>query len=162
MSGIQILGVAVLIIGILLIGVEFYMPGFGLPGISGTVFTVVGIFLAGKTTTERVIAGVVAIVLIAVMLVISILVFNSQKIKSPIKLDTDLPGKNVFIDEEDMEFLIGRTGTAVTDLRPSGKGEFEGVKLDIESSNDFIKKGSALVITEIKNHRIIVKTEEEK
>lgn len=159
MSGIQILGVAVLIIGILLIGVEFYMPGFGLPGISGTVFTVIGIFLAGRTTTERVIVGVVAIVLIAVMLVISMLLLNSQKIKSPIKLDTDLSGRNAFIDEEDMEFLIGRTGTAVTDLRPSGKGEFEGVKLDIESSNDFIKKGSALVITEIKNHRIVVKAE---
>ncbi len=156
MSIIQIVGIVVLIIGILLIGVEFYMPGFGLPGISGTIFTVIGIFLAGGNTSGRILVGIIAIVLIAAMLVISILLFNSQKIKSPIKLDTDLPGKNVFIDEEDMEFLVGRTGSALTDLRPSGKGEFEGVKLDIVSSNNYIKKGSALVISEIRNHRIIV------
>ena len=44
MGAVQILGIVVLILGILLIGVEFYMPGFGLPGIAGTVCTAAGIF----------------------------------------------------------------------------------------------------------------------
>ena len=93
------------------------------------------------------------------MLVISIVVFSSKKIKSPIKLDTDLQGKNLFIDEEDMEYLIGKKGVAITDLRPSGKGEFDGVKLDILSSNYYIKKDTPLMITEVKNNRIIVQEE---
>ena len=156
MAAIQILGIIVLLLGIILIGVEFYMPGFGLPGISGTIFTVVGIWLTGRTMTERIIVGMVAIVVIAVMLVISIIIFNSKKIKSPIKLETDLQGKNLFIEEKDMEYLIGKKGVAMTDLKPSGKGEFDGVKLDIISSSYYIKKGSALVISAIKNNRIIV------
>ena len=156
MEATQILGIVVLLIGIILIGVEFYMPGFGIPGISGTICAVAGIFLTGRNATERVIVGVITIVIVAVMLVISIIVFNSKKVKSPLKLDTDLQGKNLFIEEKDMEYLIGKKGIAATDLRPSGKGEFDGVKLDISSTNSFIQKGTALVITAIKNNRIIV------
>ena len=159
MGAVQILGVVVLIIGILLIGVEFYMPGFGFPGIAGTIFTAAGIFLTGKSMQERVIIGVIAIVIIAVMLVISIVIFGSKKVKSPIKLDEDLQGKNLFIEEKDMEYLIGKKGVALTDLRPAGKGEFDGVKLDILSANYYIKKDSALVITEVKNNSIIVEEE---
>ena len=93
--------------------------------------------------------------MIAAILVVDLVLFNSKKIKSPIKLDTDLQGKNLFIEEKDMEYLIGRRGTAITDLRPSGKGEFDGVKLDVTAS-DFINKGTKLVITSIKNNRIFV------
>lgn len=156
MQAIQILGLVILIIGILLIGVEFYMPGFGIPGISGTIFAAAGIYLAGANTSQRIIIGVITIVILVVMLVISILVFSKND-KSPIKLDTDLNGKNLFIEEEDMEYLVGKSGVALTDLRPLGKGEFDGVKFDVVSDNYFIKKGTALVISKIDNNKIIVK-----
>jgi len=61
MGAVQILGLVVLIIGILLIGVEFYLPGFGVPGIAGTVFTAAGIFLTGRNVQERVVVGIIAI-----------------------------------------------------------------------------------------------------
>ena len=156
MGAVQILGVVVLIIGILLIGVEFYLPGFGVPGIAGTVFTAAGIFLTGRSVQERVVVGIIAIVVIAVMLVISIVIFSSKKIKSPIKLDEDLQGKDLFIEEKDMEYLIGKKGVAISDLKPAGKGEFDGVKFDVMSANYYIKKDSVLVITEVKDNRIIV------
>lgn len=155
MGVIQILGIIVLIIGIVLIGIEFYLPGFGVPGVLGIICTVSGIFLAGKTMYERIIVGAISIIVIAVMLVVSIIIFNSKKIKSPIKLDTDLQGKNLFIDEKDMEYLIGKKGTAITDLRPSGKGEFDGVKLDVITSG-YIAKGTELKIVAIKNNKIFV------
>ena len=156
METIQILGIVVLIIGILLIGVEAYVPGFGIPVICGILFTLAGVFMTGRNNSERILVGAVAIVVIVAMLVISIIVFGSRTVNSPIKLDTDLQGKNLFIEEKDMEYLIGRKGRAITDLRPSGKGEFDGVTLDILTSG-YIKKGTDLTITEIKNNRIIVK-----
>ena len=159
MGTVQILGLIVLLVGIVLVGVEFILPGFGIPGMAGIIFTAAGIFLTGRNASERIMVGIIAVLIIAVMLVVSILVFSSKKIKSPIKLDTDLPGKNLFIDEQDMEYLIGKKGVAVTDLKPSGKGEFDGVKFDILSGNYYIKRGAALVITEVKNNRIIVEEE---
>ena len=100
MGALQILGIVVLIIGMVLIGIEFYVPGFGVPGISGIVCTVVGVFLVGRNAQERILTGAVSIVVIAIMLVISIIIFNSKKVKSPIKLDNELPGKNLFIEED--------------------------------------------------------------
>ena len=155
MEAIQILGIVVLIIGIVLIGVEFFLPGFGVPGVSGIICTVTGIFLTGRDMSERIMVGVIAIVIIAIVLVVSIIVFNSKKIKSPIKLETDLQGKNLFIEEKDMEYLLGKKGVAITDLRPSGKGEFDGVKLDVITTG-YIKKGTDLTITAIKNNKIFV------
>ena len=116
-----------------------------------------GIYLAGRDNGERIFIGVIAIVIIAVMLVISICIFKSKKIKSPIKLETDMQGKNLFIEEKDMEYLLGKKGVACTDLRPSGKGEFNGVKLDILSDGEFIKKGVKITVTEIKNNKIFVR-----
>ncbi|MCR5828900.1 MAG: serine protease [Lachnospiraceae bacterium] len=157
MEVVNILGIIVLLVGIVLIGIEFFLPGFGLPGISGIICVAAGIYLTGRDMTERLVVGVIAILVIAIMLVISIILFKSKKVKSPIKLETDLPGKNLFIDESDMNYLVGKKGTALTDLRPSGKGEFEGVKLDVLSSGEFIEKGKNLEIAEIKNNKIFVK-----
>lgn len=156
MGMIQVLGILVLLVGIALIGLEFYMPGFGVPGVCGIIASAAGIFLTGRNASERIAVGVIAIVIIAVMLVVSVIIFNSKKVKSPIKLDTDLQGRNLFIDETDMEYLIGKKGVALTDLRPSGKGEFDGVKLDILSNGDYIKKDNSIVIKEIKNNKIFV------
>ena len=156
MDAIPVLGIVVLVVGVILIGVEFYLPGFGFPGVFGIILTAAGIFLTGRDWSERALVGVITIVVIAVMLVISIIVFNSKKVKSPIKLETDLQGKDLFIDGEDMEYLIGKKGVAVTDLKPSGKGEFDGVVLDVISGT-YVAKGASLEIREIKNNKIIVK-----
>ena len=42
------------------------------------------------------------------MKIVSIIIFSSKKVRSPIKLDTDLQGKNLFIEEKDMGYLIGK------------------------------------------------------
>ena len=126
MEALQILGILVLLIGMILLGIEFYMPGFGLPGICGIICTGAGIFLTGRNMSERIITGVIAIVVIAVMLVISIIIFSSKKVRAPIKLDTEIQGRDLFIEGKDMEYLIGKKGEAATDLRPSGKGDFDG------------------------------------
>ena len=156
MEMIQILGIVTIVIGVVLIGVEFYLPGFGVPGIAGIICTSVGIFLAGRDATERIMIGLITLAVIAVMLVISIMLLNSKKVKSPIKLDTDLSGRDLFIEEKDMNYLVGKKGVAITDLRPAGKGEFDGVRLDIFSEGNYIKRGKTLTIKEIRNNKIIV------
>jgi len=157
MTAINIIGIIILIIGIILIGLELYIPGFGLPGISGIICTIAGVFMTGRNTTERIIMGIVAAIVISLVVIVSILLFNSGKLKMPLRLDTDLSGKDNFIEEKDMAYLIGKKGISISDLRPSGKGEFDGVKFDVIAKGEFITKGSKLIITEIKNNNLIVK-----
>ena len=54
------------------------------------------------------------------------------------------------------ETLIGRKGKAVTPLRPSGIGEFDGKRRDVVAAGDFIDQDSEIVIAEVHGNRIVV------
>ena len=58
-----------------------------------------------------------------------------------------------------MEYLIGKTGVAATDLRPGGKGSFDGIYFDVLSEGMYVKKGQGIKITRIKDNKIIVMEE---
>ena len=50
----------------------------------------------------------------------------------------------------------GRTGTAVTLLRPSGKAKIDGEVYDVVTQGDFIPQGSTVRVLKISGTRIIV------
>ena len=51
---------------------------------------------------------------------------------------------------------IGLRGEAATDLRPSGKGRFEGLWLDIIADGEYIEKGTPLQVVRHEGARIVV------
>ena len=159
MSPIEILGIVLLAAGIVLVCIEIYIPGFGVPGISGLIAIAIGIYLKAATVKEGLMMIFIAAVIIGVMLVLSIILFKSSRIKSPIKLETEISGKNQFTEEESGSALVGEKGIALTDLRPAGKAEFGGEELTVLSKGSFIRKGSRLEIIEVNNNQIFVKGE---
>lgn len=52
--------------------------------------------------------------------------------------------------------LVGKTGIAVTPLRPGGKIEIGGVPYDVVTDGDFIEKGEPIRITALEGIRIVV------
>ncbi len=55
---------------------------------------------------------------------------------------------------------VGLRGVAMTDLRPAGKGDFNGRLLDVSASNGFIEEGKSIVVTGEDGLRILVKEED--
>ncbi len=53
---------------------------------------------------------------------------------------------------------VGTTGTAISLLRPSGKGFFDGRVLDVKSEGDFIEKDTAIRVVRIEGNVVIVET----
>jgi len=53
--------------------------------------------------------------------------------------------------------LLGTTGVAETNLRPSGKGRFGEQLIDVVTEGDLIQKGAAITITEVQGSRVVVK-----
>lgn len=152
------LGILLLVVGIALIGVEIFMPGFGVFGISGIVLTVIGIIL----TTDSFLAALVLILVILAILgiLIALAIRSARKGKisqSPLILKDELDKESGYSSTKDMEFFIGREGTALTDLRPAGMCDFDGVKLDVVSEGDFIKRDSQVKIINVEGRRIVVK-----
>ncbi len=156
MDTVMMIGILLLIAGFILIGVEMVVPGFGVPGISGIVCLMAGIFLTADSIEQGVLITVVVIVALGILMTIIMGFLSQKKFKSPIILDTDVKA-GVPIDSSDLTYLLGKEGVAATDLKPAGKGDFEGVELDIFSEGQYIKKGTRIVISKVNQKKLMVK-----
>lgn len=157
LSTLEIIGLVILIVGIILIGVEMMIPGFGVPGISGTICVIIGIVMMAKTWEQGLRIAAIVIVILALILAIVVMFFHSKKIKSPIILDKELTKDPGYLSAMDLEYLIGKQGVTTTALRPTGKCDIEGVTFEVKSESQYIEKDSKVVIIKIQSNTIIVK-----
>lgn len=149
------LGIVLLIAGFILVGIEMVVPGFGAPGISGIVCLIGGIILTAKNIEEGLTMTVIVVVILAVMMTVAMVFL--KHVKSPIILDTEIKSNKGYISISDMEYLVGKEGTAVTDLRPAGKCDIEGVEFDVRTEGRYILRGSKVIISRIHENMIMVK-----
>lgn len=156
------IGIALLIAGFVLIGIELVVPGFGAPGITGIICLVGGVFLVTNSLEEGILVTVVVIVVLSILMAVIIGLMHYRKFKSPIILDTEVRPENGYLESSDLNYLLGREGIATTDLRPSGKGNFDGIELDIISEGVYITKGSRIVIHKINANKLTVRALEGK
>lgn len=77
-----------------------------------------------------------------------------------IALKTEMPKEDGYLGIPDLKHLIGKTGTAFSDLRPSGSVELEleGQKelMDCISEGGYIEKGSPVIVREQRGPSLVV------
>ncbi len=54
------------------------------------------------------------------------------------------------------ESLLGKTGTAVTNLRPSGLVEIDGRRIDVVARGSAIDKGATVEVVDVSSNRVVV------
>ena len=155
MEPLVVLGIVLLIAGFVLVGIEMVVPGFGAPGISGIVCLIGGIILTAKNIEEGLTMTVIVVVILAVMMTVAMVFL--KHVKSPIILDTEIKSTKGYISVSDMEYLVGKEGLAVTDLRPAGKCDIEGVEFDVRTEGRYIMRGNKVIISRIHEYMIMVK-----
>ena len=156
MDVVMIIGLILLIAGFVLAGIEMVVPGFGAPGICGIICLVAGVLLTADSVEVGIFITVVVIVILGILMTVIMGFLSQKKFRSTIVLDEDLKA-GVPINSSDLEYLIRKEGKASTDLKPAGKGNFEGIELDIFSEGPYIKKGTSIVISRINENRLMVK-----
>jgi len=156
MTPFEIIGIVLLIAGFVLAGIEMAVPGFGLPGISGIISLVLGIIFTADTVSEGIIMAIIVIVILGIMLAVAMALLGSKKMKSPMVLREDVKGEQGFLESSDLEYLVGKEGVAATDLRPAGKGNFDGIEFDILSGGSYINKGNKIRIIKVKDNKLVV------
>jgi membrane-bound serine protease (ClpP class) len=175
------------LLGLGLLAVEiFILPGFGVIGISGII--VIGLslvlsmqdFVIPTADWEWNILGrnvvIVILGIIAAVTGIAVIVLLGPRIRifDPLTLKTRITGTAGGVDPdavkdvsasggagEDYTPLLGRTGRAVTTLRPSGKAQIEGRVYGVETEASFTERGSAVRVTRVLGNRIVVEEFEE-
>lgn len=152
-----ILAIGLFITGFILIGVEMITPGLHAPGIIGTACLVVAVFLISDTFEEGAIVTIIVLALLGIMLAVILGLLSKGRLKSPIILKEEQNKDKGYISSSDLNYLLGKEGIALTDLRPSGTGNFEGIDFDVISEGKYISKDTKLVIYKVQGSKLIVK-----
>lgn len=162
----------IILLGLVLMGVEvFVLPGFGIAGFAGIAFITVGFILAMQNfvvpdpdfpwqmnilinNVIRVLGSLILAFLGGLLAVRFVLPRLSTQTAGPF-LVSDL--KDAHADSEETgRANTGDTGLAITYLRPSGKAEIKGDIFDVIADNEYIEKGTPVVIKQIRGNWIVV------
>ncbi|MDF2486072.1 MAG: hypothetical protein K0R46_2240 [Herbinix sp.] len=157
MGATLIIAIILFIAGFILIGIEMAIPGFSIPGISGIVCLAVAIFLVSDSFVEGAIIALIIMALLGMMFAVILGLLSKAKLKSPIILKDEQNKEKGFISSSDLKYLLGKHGVAITDLRPSGTADFDGIEFDVISEGKYISKDTKLVIYKVQGSKLIVK-----
>lgn len=151
------------VIGVGLLVVEAFMPGFGLPGISGVILQVASVALTWVEHGPVAALGATLILLSVDAIAISLALHSATKgklSKSKLILRDTESNEAGYRSNEDMEVFLGKEGTTITVLRPTGMAEFDGVRLNVVSEGEFVQNGVKVRIVDVEGSRILVRTVE--
>jgi len=144
-----------LLMGMGLIIVEVFLPGFGLPGISGIVLVGIGILIAGFHFGAVTAVGILLVIIAILAVLISWVLRHVANGGGSSKLF--LRDAQEMNDAEDMKALIGHSGIAKSMLRPSGIGDFDGVRLNVVTEGGYVEIGRPIRIVGVEGNRIVVR-----
>jgi membrane-bound ClpP family serine protease len=152
-----VLGVLLFIAGFVLIGIEMITPGLHAPGIIGFACLIAAIFLVSDTLVEGVIITLIVLTLIGIMLAVILGMLSNGVLKSPIILKEEQNKDKGYLSSNDLNYLLGRQGIAISDLRPTGTANFDGIEFDVISEGKYVSKDTRLVIYKVQGSKLIVK-----
>jgi membrane-bound ClpP family serine protease len=138
----MIVAIGLGILGLILIYFEFFVPG-GILGVLGGVFILAGISLS--IWEQRHMYWVFLYVLALVFLLVFTIRFALWKLKQKPSFYASDDQEGYLASKFDRE-LIGKEGKTITNLKPSGHIEVDGVQYQAVSESSYIKKGESVKI----------------
>ena len=155
-----ILGVALLLIEL------FVIPGFGVAGIAGIVLMLGSVFFVFRNAykLETAVFGLSFAIILAFALAIALsYVLPKTRTWNHLVLSTVMDSGVGFhsAPREDFQGYVGKTGIALTPLRPAGTVRVDDKRLDVVTVGDFIMRETPVKIINVEGSKIFVEAIDE-
>ena len=154
--------------GLVLLGIEaFVVPGFGIFGVAGIVAILTGLYMSllGNIPTmpDFTRAGWVLISSMLLLIgsawaLIRTLPSSSRLTESGIFLLAKTASAIGYESAEVRSDLVGKHGTAITDLRPAGTAIIGDERIDVVSESEWISAGTPVKVLSAEGYRHIVRS----
>lgn len=144
---------ACIVFGFLLVLVEiFLIPGIGFAGVLGATLICVG---GGLVWVEHgMAAGLATLVGSGLLSLLLVWAFWRSGAAKRFVLHSKLDRESREKDQH--ASLVGKTGRAVTSLRPAGQAEIDGERYDVVTDGAFVEVGVAIRVDEVEGFRVVV------
>ncbi|MBP2653863.1 MAG: hypothetical protein H6Q73_1432 [Firmicutes bacterium] len=143
--------------GALAIIVELYVPGFGIFGIGGITAILTSFFLtlgADSMALNILAASIIAAIIIFLLLLKKL---PSSRLWLKFVLENAATSKAGYIASSDYLSYLGCQGITLTQLRPAGTVEIDGVHLDVVSEGEYIEARTLIKVIAVNGNRIVVR-----
>lgn len=156
-----ILGVEAILLfllGLVLLVVEvFIIPGFGVAGILGLLSVGASMFMSFPDPRSAIQAIAITVVAVVVVVLFFLKRFQKSSLWGRVILSQQQDGDEYRPASIDYTSLVGATGQARTQLRPSGSVEVNGEFYDAVSEGAMIPVGATVRIIKVEGTRIVVR-----
>jgi membrane-bound serine protease (ClpP class) len=163
----SIVEILLFIAGIILIAVEiFVIPGFGVAGIGGIILILASLFLSLTGGLQffdyDIIASAIiqlAVALVGAFLLILLLAkfLPKSNLFNRLVLAESETAEQGYVSYPSAKELIGTDGIALTDLRPAGSAEINGIRYDVIADWQFIERGKRVKVIRVEGIKVVVK-----
>ena len=159
---ISIVSIILFFVGLGLITVELFIPGIGIFGGLGLVALILAIVFQAQTFLQGLVLFLIIAAIVAVLALIILRSFRKGRLfKSSLVLKNRAAKEEGYVSNDDNTSLVGKTGTALSILRPAGRADIDGTICDVVTGGEFIERGEKVIVIEAIGRRILVKKEDE-
>ena len=155
-TGLTFWSLMLLILGLIFLVAELFHPGFGAFGILGLIAFGLDILISSRTVAQGLLFTAIAALIVLIFLILGARLIMKGKMPKKLVLKEENSGTAGFYAMEDYTTLMGKRGSAVTVLRPSGIALIDGERVDVVTRGEFIDKDAPLRVVEIEGGRIVV------
>jgi membrane-bound serine protease (ClpP class) len=144
----------IFLVGIGLLIAEIFIPSFGLLGVAGFGCVFLGLFmaLAGdfNTLTPGRISETFSTLAVSIVGLIAIAPWFK-------KITNQVASGDMTEIVASIRQLLGKEGTAITQLRPGGLAMIDGRKVDVVTTGEFLDRGAEVIVVDVSSNRVMVK-----
>lgn len=158
MNSLILIALLLYIVGLVLVVVEAHIPGFGIPGISGLVCLLIGIYIIadGDLIKASVYFIGTIVILIGGLWVLYNTGYGRKHLRTFFLFENQSKEKG-YVSTEIFDNIVGKEGYVATPLRPAGAIVIGEKKYDAVSDGEFIEKDERIKITMVEGRKILVK-----
>ena len=155
------------LIGVGLIALEiFVIPGFGIAGILGITLMLGSVFFVFDKAYEFETAVLwlsISVILSAALIIAAVWLLPETQLFRRFALQTVMDTEMGYHSSspENFQDYLGRSGTALTPLRPAGTVRIGNKRVDVVTAGDFIPQDSNVKVIEVEGSKVFVEAVED-
>jgi membrane-bound serine protease (ClpP class) len=149
--------VILFIVGLILVAAEFFVPG-GIIGFIGFGAILLSFFIATDDIAYMAFSLVVALLVAVTAAIIFVKVFGKRmNIFKKLILRDSTNTESGYVSNRNRLELIGKTGIALTSMRPSGTALIDDERIDVVTEGMYIAKDQKIKIVKVEGSRVVVR-----